>query len=58
MAEKAGCPVIPVTLIDTDQLLEARPGFDIRKAKVNPVNNRITDTIPKFLIPFSNQQKN
>ncbi|MCM1178947.1 MAG: 1-acyl-sn-glycerol-3-phosphate acyltransferase [Clostridium sp.] len=37
MAEKAGCAVIPVTLIDTDQLLEARPGFDIRKGHVKVV---------------------
>ena len=34
MAERADCPVVPVTLIDTDQLLEARPGFNIRKGKV------------------------
>lgn len=37
MAEKAGCPVVPVTLVDTDQLLEARPGFDIRKARVKVI---------------------
>lgn len=37
IAEKAGCPVIPVTLIGTDQLLEARPGFDIRKARVKVI---------------------
>lgn len=37
MAEKAGCPVVPVTLIDTDQLLEVRPGFDIRKGKVKVI---------------------
>lgn len=37
MAEKADCPVVPVTLIDTDQLLEVRPGFDIRKGKVKVI---------------------
>ncbi len=37
MAERADCPVVPVTLIDTDQLLEARPGFNIRKGKVKVI---------------------
>lgn len=37
MAEKADCPVVPVTLIDTDELLEVRPGFDIRKGRVKVV---------------------
>lgn len=37
MAEKADCPVVPVTLIDTDKLLEVRPGFDIRKGKVKVI---------------------
>ena len=37
VAEKAECPVVPVTLIDTDQLLEVRPGFDIRKGKVKVI---------------------
>lgn len=37
MAERAGCPVVPVTLIDTDQLLEVRPGFNIRKGKVKVI---------------------
>lgn len=37
IAEKADCPVVPVTLINTDQLLEARPGFDIRKADVKVI---------------------
>lgn len=37
MAEKADCPVVPVTLIGTDTLLEARPGFDIRKGDVTVV---------------------
>lgn len=37
MAEKANCPVVPVTLIGTDKLLEVRPGFDIRKAKVKVI---------------------
>ena len=37
IAEKADCPVVPVTLVDTDQLLEARPGFDIRKGKVKVI---------------------
>ncbi|MDO5155636.1 MAG: lysophospholipid acyltransferase family protein [Eubacteriales bacterium] len=37
MAEKAGCKVVPVALIDTDQLLEVRPGFDIRKGNVKVI---------------------
>lgn len=37
VAEKADCPVVPVALIDTDQLLEVRPGFDIRKGTVTVV---------------------
>lgn len=37
VAEKAGCPVVPITLIDTDQLLEVRPGFDIRKGNVKVI---------------------
>lgn len=37
MAEKADCPVVPVTLIDTDQLLETRPGFHIKSAYVKVI---------------------
>ena len=37
MAEKAAGPVVPVTLIGTDGLLEARPGFDIRSGNVTVV---------------------
>lgn len=37
MAEKADCPVVPVTVIDTDQILEVRPGFDIRQGKVKVI---------------------
>ncbi len=37
LAEKAGCPVVPVTIIDTDKLLEIRPGFDIRSGKVKVI---------------------
>lgn len=37
MAERADCPVVPVSLIDTDQLLEVRPGFDIRKGNVKVI---------------------
>lgn len=37
IAEKAKCAIVPVGLIDTDQLLEVRPGFDIRKAKVKVI---------------------
>lgn len=37
MAEKADCPVVPVTLIDTDQILEIRKGFDIRKGDVKVI---------------------
>lgn len=52
MAEKAGCPVIPVTLIDTDQLLEARPGFDIRKGHVKVIYGK-----PIYLKEFSREEK-
>lgn len=37
MAEKADCPVVPVTIVDTDKLLEVRPGFDIRKGNVKVI---------------------
>lgn len=37
IAEKADCPVVPVTIVGTDQLLEVRPGFDIRKGKVRVI---------------------
>lgn len=37
IAEKADCPVVPVTIMNSDQLLEVRPGFDIRKAKVKVI---------------------
>ncbi len=37
IAEKADCPVVPVALIDTDKLLEVRPGFDIRKGRVKVI---------------------
>lgn len=37
MAEKADCPVVPVTIVDTDKLLEVRPGFDIRKGKIKVI---------------------
>ena len=37
IAEKADCPVVPVALVDTDQLLEVRPGFDIRKGNVKVI---------------------
>lgn len=52
MAEKAGCPVVPVTLIDTDQLLEARPGFDIRKGHVKVIYGK-----PIYLNEFSREEK-
>jgi len=52
MAEKAGCAVIPVTLIDTDQLLEARPGFDIRKGHVKVIYGK-----PVYLNALSKEEK-
>ncbi len=52
MAEKAGCAVIPVTLIDTDQLLEARPGFDIRKGHVKVIYGK-----PVYLNELSKEEK-
>lgn len=52
MAEKAGCAVIPVTLIDTDQLLEARPGFDIRKGHVKVIYGK-----PVYLSELSKEDK-
>lgn len=30
MADKAECPVVPVAIIDSDQMLEVRPGFHIK----------------------------
>lgn len=52
MAEKAGCAVVPVTLVDTDQLLEARPGFDIRKAHVKVIYGE-----PIYLDELSKEDK-
>lgn len=52
MAEKANCAVVPVTLIDTDQLLEARPGFDIRKAHVKVIYGK-----PIYLNELSREEK-
>lgn len=37
MAEKADCPIVPIALIDTDQLLEVREGFHIKGANVKVV---------------------
>lgn len=37
LAEKADCPVVPVALIDTDQLLEVRPGFSIKRGNCKVV---------------------
>ncbi|MBR6222649.1 MAG: 1-acyl-sn-glycerol-3-phosphate acyltransferase [Lachnospiraceae bacterium] len=34
MAEKAGVRVVPVAIVGTNRILECRPGFDIRKAKI------------------------
>lgn len=52
MAEKANCPVIPVTLVDTDQLLEARPGFNIKSAKVKVIYGK-----PIMLNDLSKEQR-
>lgn len=52
IAEKAGCPVIPVTLIDSDKLLEVRPGFDIRSAKVKVIYGE-----PVYLNELSKEDK-
>lgn len=52
LAEKAGCPVVPVTLIDTDQLLEARPGFDIRSGKVKVIYGK-----PFYMTELSKEEK-
>lgn len=52
VAEKAGCPVVPVTLIDTDQLLEARPGFDIRKGNVKVIYGK-----PFYIKDLSKEQR-
>ena len=43
MAEKADCPVVPVTIMNSDQLLEVRPGFDIRKANVKVIYGKPID---------------
>lgn len=37
MAEKADCPVVPVTIMNSDQLLEDWPGFSIKKAHVKVI---------------------
>lgn len=34
MADKADCPVVPVAIVDSDQLLEIRPGFHIKSGRV------------------------
>lgn len=52
MAEKADCPVVPVTVIGTDKLLEVRPGFDIRKGKVKVVYGE-----PFYLKELPKEQK-
>ena len=52
MAEKADCPVVPVTVIDTDQLLEVRPGFDIRKGKVKVIYGK-----PFYIKDLPKEQK-
>lgn len=52
MAEKADCPVVPVALIDTDQLLEARPGFHIKKGNVKVIYGE-----PFYLKDLPREQK-
>lgn len=52
MAERADCPVVPVTLIDTDQLLEVRPGFDIRKGNVKVIYGK-----PFYIKDLSKEQR-
>ena len=37
MADKADCPVVPVAIVDSDQLLEIRPGFHIKSGKVKVI---------------------
>lgn len=37
MAEKAGCPVVPVTIMNSDQLLEDWKGFSIKKGNVKVI---------------------
>ena len=37
MAERADCPVVPVTIMNTDQLLEVRPGFSIKRANIKVI---------------------
>lgn len=52
MAEKADCPVVPVTIVDTDQLLEVRPGFDIRKGTVKVIYGK-----PFYIKDLPKEQK-
>lgn len=52
IAEKAGCPVVPVTLVGSDKLLEVRPGFDIRSAKVKLIYGE-----PIYLNELSRDEK-
>lgn len=52
LAEKAGCPIIPVTLVDTRKLLEARPGFHIKKGNVKAIYGK-----PIYLKDLSREEK-
>ncbi len=52
MAERAGCPVVPVTLMNTDQLLEVRPGFSIKKADVKVIYGE-----PIYIQDLSREEK-
>lgn len=52
VAEKADCPVVPVAVIDTDKLLEVRPGFDIRKGKVKVIYGK-----PFYIKDLPKEQK-
>lgn len=52
IAEKAGCAVVPVTLIGMDQLLEVRPGFNIQPARVKVIYGE-----PVYLNELPKEQK-
>lgn len=52
MAEKADCPIVPVTIMNADQLLEVRPGFCIKSGAVKVIYGK-----PFYLKDLPKEQK-
>lgn len=52
MADRSDCPVVPVTLMNTDQLLEVRPGFSIKKADIKVIYGK-----PFYVKDLQKEQK-